>query len=349
MDSRPVNKSRIPQAGLAEMNSGKMNSLSGLKPPGFATSAMKPPTIPSSSSNHCLGQLISLIDLTEAPTATKAPHQPSSSTSRIPNGTARPHGRANSLSSSASSRATQSRTTSTSSFSQTVGSSSRTIGSRPQTSMAQRKHGASSIARPHTALETHEEESPSTVLGKRKGMQNSPGTFQVTPGSYDKHLNCTMTWTPSPSSSHTPDGLPTTRRDSSLNTHTSKLSLVEPMDPPNDQVPPRKGMCKVPSHSTITKSPLLQSKSTLSSLSPSRHKFKSPQKATPPIVPFLTKSSHLKAWDHDTRMQELEDIASVLFNRMSQAGQNSDTMKDAVNLYKSRGRTNGCPHLGDSR
>ena len=48
MDSRSVNKQRIPQAGLNEMNAAKMNSRSGLRPPGFATSAVKPSTIPSS-------------------------------------------------------------------------------------------------------------------------------------------------------------------------------------------------------------------------------------------------------------------------------------------------------------
>lgn len=280
--------------------------------------------------------ILPLIDIAEAPTATNTHHQPSSSTSRIPNGTTRVHARTNSFSSSVSTRTAQSRTTSASSFSQNTGS--RVPGSRPQTSMGQRKNGTSSIARPHTALDTHEEESPNSVLGKRKGMQNPPRNLQVTPGSYDKYLNCTTSWTPSPSSSHTPEGLPTECRDPSLNILMSKLTLLEPMDPPNGQVTLRNKPRKPASRSAIAKPPLRQTKSTsLLSVSPSRHKSKSPHKP-PTVVPFLTKSSHSKAWDHDTRMQELEDIASVFFNKMSQAGQNSDAMKDAVNLYKSRGK-----------
>uniref|UniRef100_A0A093XZ87 Kinesin-like protein n=1 Tax=Talaromyces marneffei PM1 TaxID=1077442 RepID=A0A093XZ87_TALMA len=191
MESRPISKSRIPQAGLAEMNSAKTNSRSGLKAPGFATSGIKPSGIAKGATASNL-------------------HQPSASTSRIPNGPPRTHARTNSFSSSVSTRTTQSRTTSASSFSQTVGSGSRAAASRPQTSMTQRRPGASSIARPYTSLDTHEEESPSSVLGKRK------------------------------------------------------------------------------------------------------------------------------AWEHDTRLQELENFADTFFSKISQVGQNSDVMKDAINLYKSR-------------
>jgi hypothetical protein len=42
-----MNKSRIPQAGLTEMNSAKTNSRSGLKAPGFATAGIKPSAIAS--------------------------------------------------------------------------------------------------------------------------------------------------------------------------------------------------------------------------------------------------------------------------------------------------------------
>lgn len=349
MESRPVNKSRIPQAGLVEMNSAKTNSRSGLKAPGFATSGIKASTIPSTFHGHFYAHNLSLTDIAEAAAVTNTNPQPSSSTSRIPNGATRTHGRTNSFSSSVSSRTMQSRATTSSSFSQTVGNGSRTAGSRPQTSMAQRKYGASSIARPQTSLDTHEEEaSPNSVLGKRKGMQNPSRSLQVTPGSCDKHMNCTMSWTPSPSSSRTPDGLPTRRRDPSLTTLLSKLSLSEPMEPPNGQ---EKRIRKVPSRSTITKTPLRQSKSSsLISHPPSRYKLKpSPQKAPPALVPYLTKCSHSKAWDHDTRMQDFEDMASVFFNKMNQAGQNSDVMKDAVNLYKSRGNPLDLYILGDNR
>ncbi|KAL3710550.1 kinesin-like nuclear fusion protein [Talaromyces marneffei ATCC 18224] len=315
MESRPISKSRIPQAGLAEMNSAKTNSRSGLKAPGFATSGIKPSGIAKGATASNL-------------------HQPSASTSRIPNGPPRTHARTNSFSSSVSTRTTQSRTTSASSFSQTVGSGSRAAASRPQTSMTQRRPGASSIARPYTSLDTHEEESPSSVLGKRKGRHNSSKSYQVTPGSYDKYMNCTMQWAPSPSPSHTPDGPPPQRRDLSIGTLMSKLPLIEPKE---EQVTLANKARKTPVGSGNTRIPLRQAKSKSQLIhSPSCRKPKSPQKAPSVIVPFLTKSSQLKAWEHDTRLQELENFADTFFSKISQVGQNSDVMKDAINLYKSR-------------
>lgn len=118
------------------------------------------------------------------------------------------------------------------------------------------------------------------------------------------------------------------------------------MDPPSAQVLLETKVRKGPSvSSTKTLHSHQRDSASVPSPSPFHYKFKSPTKAPPAIVPFLTKSSHLKAWDHDTRMQEFEDIANVFFNKISQAGQNSDAMKDAVNLYKSRGK----PHSSHSR
>lgn len=204
--------------------------------------------------------------------------------------------------------------------------------------MGQRRPGASSIARPYTSLDTHEEESPSSVLGKRKGRQISSKSYQVTPGSYDKYMNCTIQWTPSPNPSHTPDGLPPQRRDPSITTLMSKLSLSRPKDAPNEQATLANKARKIPVPCGNTRIPLRQAKST-SQLThiPSRRKPKSPQKTPSIIVPYLTKSSQLKAWEHDTRLQELENFADTFFSKISQVGQNSDVMKDAINLYKSRG------------
>lgn len=204
--------------------------------------------------------------------------------------------------------------------------------------MGQRRADASSIARPYTSLDTHEEESPSSVLGKRKGRQNFSKSYQVTPGSYDKYMNCTIQWTPSPSPSHTPDGPPPQCRDSSISTLMSKLSLSEPKDAPNEQATLANKARKVPLRSGNTKIPQRQTKSTSQlTHTPSRRKPKSPHKTSSAIVPFLTKSSQLKAWEHDTRMQQFETFADTFFSKISQVGQNSDVMKDAINLYKTRG------------
>jgi kinesin family protein C1 len=176
-------------------------------------------------------------------------------------------------------------------------------------------------------------------------MQNSSKTYQVTPGSYDKYLNCTIQWTPSPSPTHTPDGLPPTqRRNPSISTLMSKMSLSEPKDAPNEQVTLANKARKTPLRSGNTRIPLRQAKSTSQlTHTPSRRKPKSPKNDLSVKVPFLTKSSQLKAWEHDSRLQELESFADTFFSKISQVGQNSDVMKDAINLYKSRGT---CSHDG---
>ncbi|CRG83416.1 Kinesin-like protein klpA [Talaromyces islandicus] len=308
MDSRSANRSRIPQAGLAEMNSAKANSRSGLKAPGFATSNIKPTSIAKPTSAN--------------------------TTSKIPSGGGRQHGRTNSLSSSVSSRATQPRTNTGSSFSQTVGPSSRAPASRPQTSMGTRRIGASSISRPKTSLDTHEEESPNSVLGKRKGTHESHQSLQTTPGSDGKHLNCTMEWTPSPSTSYTPDTPPDQQREVSLSSMMGKLSLQEPMDPPKLPNMLAKKARKVPSRSIMARGPS-QSKSTLPSPSPSPTRPNSP-KRNKGIGSFLTKGSSVAASDYDTRIQKFEDMFGAFYNQISEASQNSDAMKGAVNLYKTR-------------
>lgn len=277
--------------------------------------------------------IIILICLVEPTTATN-------STSKIPSGGARQHGRTNSLSSSVSSRSTQPRTNAGSTFSQTVGASSRAPVSRPQTSMGTRRPGASSISRPKTSLDTHEEESPNSVLGKRKGTHHFHTALQVTPGSYDKHLNCTMEWTPSPSTSYTPDTILDQQREVSLSSMMGKLSLQEPMDPPKPPSVLAKKPRKVPSRSTMARGPCHSKSTTLPSPSPSPSRPSSPKKGQKVIKPYLTKNSSLTASD-DNRMQEFENMFGAFYDKFSEASQSSAVMKDAVNLYKTRGRY--CP------
>ena len=315
MDSRPVSKLRVPQAGLAEMNSAKTNSRSGLKAPGFATSGMKPSGIASvfqcfiSMYAWCLTQ------------SQKRP--PISHPLPPPEYPTDPH------------VLTPERTR----FLR------RSLPERPSPEQRRPPHflrlSDRALVRqlqPYTSLDTHEEESPSSVLGKRKGRQHFPKSYQVTPGSYDKYMNCTIQLTPSPSPSHTPNGPPPQRRDPSISTLMSKLSLSEPKDTPIEQATLANKARNIPLRSGNTRLPLRQAKSTCQlTYTPPRRKPKSLQKTPSIIVPFLTKSSQLKAWEHDTRLQELETFADTFFSKISQVGQNSDVMKDAINLYKSRG------------
>ncbi|KAL1964921.1 hypothetical protein VTN77DRAFT_6274 [Rasamsonia byssochlamydoides] len=43
-----------------------------------------------------------------------------------------------------------------------------------------------------------------------------------------------------------------------------------------------------------------------------------------------------KAWDHESRLQDFEQVCDALFTRMSQAGHDSYGLKETVELYKSR-------------
>lgn len=114
-----------------------------------------------------------------------------------------------------------------------------------------------------------------------------------------------------------------------------KLSLQEPMHPPkpNPNMLAKKAR-KVPSCSVMATGPC-HSKSTLPSPSPSPTRPNSPKRKG--IKPFLTKECSVTAFDSESRMQNFEEMFGAFYNKISEANQSSDVMKDAVNLYKSRG------------
>lgn len=215
--------------------------------------------------------------------------------------------------------------------------------------MANRKPGLTSVPRPNTALDTHdEEEHTKSVLGKRKGTQISHNnSSHFTPGSYDKFMNYTTDWSPPATVSRLSDTSRMRSRDPSLSTMMDKLTLDDTqthMEPPKTpgRTVKRKRAVPVSSSSRVPR-PLHQSKScSFISPSPSTRKPKSPQKHPPVIEHFLTKDSHTKAWDYDSKMQNLTDVAEMLCSRISQTGQDSAGLKEAVELYKSRGRFCEC-------
>ncbi|KAJ5668676.1 hypothetical protein N7462_009746 [Penicillium macrosclerotiorum] len=155
---RASTRSRIPQAGLREMNSATTNSrsgMSGIPPPGsIANKVTSSPTRPKTAN----------------PVETKRPP----SVARTNTGTTKTHARGNSFASSTMSRpgSTTSRPT-TGAFSATLGSSSRpaSIVPRPHSSIGTRKLNSPSMIRPTTSLDTHAEDAAASVLGKRKGSE----------------------------------------------------------------------------------------------------------------------------------------------------------------------------------
>ncbi|KAF9891644.1 kinesin-like nuclear fusion protein [Aspergillus nanangensis] len=162
MQQRSPTRSRIPTAGLREMNSSNTNARSGILPPGSI--ANKPSSL-------------ALAEPTRTRSTTQGPESARSAalaTSRPASAAAKVHSRTNSY---ASSTLTRSATTASRSakgtFSSTVGPGGRTPtgASRPHPSLtsARKPHGAA-LPRPATSLDTHMEEDTS-VLGKRKGAE----------------------------------------------------------------------------------------------------------------------------------------------------------------------------------
>lgn len=78
-------------------------------------------------------------------------------------------------------------------------------------------------------------------------------------------------------------------------------------------------------------------------LSPKKH---SARKKPPPLPQFLTKDSAIETfnsstgaeWDQESREKTMEDLMNTFVTKMSQAGQESTGMKEALDLYKSRGK-----------
>ncbi|KAL2000287.1 hypothetical protein VTN02DRAFT_3308 [Thermoascus thermophilus] len=157
---RILRRSRtLPSGGLNEMNPSLTNSRSGLLPPG---------TIASSVTGKSSG----VPQPTKAKTATQPPEPKKPTSTRSASGVAKPHGRTASAASSRTA-STSSRTTSNTSFSTAAtGARPQSVLGIPRAQTSQsglRKPGALSVPRPKTSLDTYDDESQGTVLGKRKG------------------------------------------------------------------------------------------------------------------------------------------------------------------------------------
>ncbi|KAJ9219987.1 hypothetical protein DTO207G8_5326 [Paecilomyces variotii] len=336
-----ITRSRIPAQtkGLNEMDQSHANSRSGLpapsglpKPGSIAQIYSKPPGMAQATRSKTAAQ--SSIDTRKGGLVAPA-------STRATDGTAKPLTRTKSYVSSASSRntSTSSRTRSNTSYSATVGPGTRPAGfgiARPQTSLSgTRKPPASSGKRPATSMDIREEESPGSVLRKRKGTHRSycPSIPTSTPHSVlpDSNGYRNGTWDCSSNGQGSEIG----DRDS-LCSAMSDLSLrskFKPVMEPSQHSDftqcslkhdPRKQMC--PNSAAclpVTRSP-----------SPPKHR--TPLKTQKRIPQFLTKDSDTKAWDHDTQVRNIDEICETLFAKMSQAGQESFGLKETVDIYKSR-------------
>lgn len=279
---------------------------------------------------------------TQAPEAKKT-GPGGTTTSRSVNGTTKAHGRANSLSNSAATTRTGSRTVNATSSTarQPVRSHSSLAGSR--------KQPGPSIPRPATSLDTHEEEPAGSVLGKRKGRRQPHGHFSHVTYSLPRrswtgvHGNSSRNYVRPQTS--LPDmrnaSLGSGGRLSSPCTAMDQLTLNLPLTGPSSHQPMQDGPkkhspSKIPTISTPVK--------LITDRPPSPPKHSS--KKNPPIVPYLTKDSTIKAfnnyadaeWNQEIREQKMDEWFNTFLSRFSQAGQESFGLKETVELYKTRSK-----------
>lgn len=233
-----------------------------------------------------------------------------------------------SISSSRPSSVSSMRNVSNSSYSSSLG-----MGNRPpsaQTNRAQSALGHSRLQRPHygqnrpaTSLEVHPEESiKSQVLGKRKGE---------TP--FSSGCESILEYSPLKARS---------LRDVSIATAMKSLNLCETpivhYDPRLDAGVP----------STPSQIPKMVPRALVESeiQKPSR----SPKKTPKPITRFLNKDTNntVVVWDHDSRLEEVENMCSQFKEEIKGATAESNGLKEMTAVYKNRSTSARCSPFIDS-
>ncbi|KAJ5949321.1 hypothetical protein N7454_000905 [Penicillium verhagenii] len=338
---RASTRSRIPQVGgLREMNSATANSRSGLMQPGTIVNKTMSRMEDQDSTDDKHANRSPIATRSRAITSPEPKKQ--LSTAR-PASSSKAHARGNSLASSTMTRSGYTNTRSTNpNFSATVGSNARPPSAmpRPQTSFSGRRLN-STIQRPATSLDTHVEDGAGSVLGKRKGMLpvsshlsspssalrslSGPLASPSDPDKYDLYHDVPEPGLEPTHSFSVPLGMPVSR---------SIAAAALATDPRNFPVPsPVKAvqLCRnfIQSSSRSRGTP---------SISPRR----SPKK--PPQALFLSKDSHLTnfeqhpdtEWNQESREKDMEAMVEKFLSRVNQQGQQTSSMKEAVDIYKSR-------------
>lgn len=301
------------------MSPARTNSRSGILPPGSIAS--KGSALPSRYLRRVRYVELITSALNRSRSTTQSPEtrnvgSGSGTTMRL--GTSRTHSRTNSY---ASSTRTASRTPNGYS-SATIGPGPRpasSIGmSRPHSSATARRHHGTATTRPASSLDTHVEEPPESKRNKRNGMQQFHFLSSRSTSPIDGPSPC------NPVSQLTLGPLP----------NGSLECKRQPMrDGPIKQIISKVPLPATPVKKCMDPPPLVRSKS--------------PSKRNPPqALPFLTKDSMTRsfnlstgaAWDQDSREKNMEAFFDKFMSRISQTGQESYGLKEAVELYKSRGK-----------
>jgi hypothetical protein len=320
VQSQPKNASL--SGSLREMSPAGTNSRSGILPPGsIANKTTTGSALPSRSCRWFGWTELTTPELNRSRSTTQAPETRSvgsgtGTTSRLASGTTRTHGRTHSH---ATSTRTASRTTNGYS-SATIGPGQRPASSigmtRPHSSAARRQNGPTS--RPASSLDTHEEEPGGSMWNRRNGMQQFHflPSRSITPIDGPPLCNGVSRMSPSPLPDSPLEYPEQQTQDGFAKPLVSKVPLPTTPAKSNMGPPP-----SVPSRSSSKRNP--------------SH-----------AMPFLTKDSTTRlfnsstgaAWDQDSRERGMEDIMNKFMSSINQAGQESYGLKEAVELYKSRGK-----------
>ena len=207
---------------------------------------------------------------------------------------------------------------------------------RPQTSFGTRKpHGSSmSISRPATSLEHHQDDNAGSVLGKRKGMQPPLSSIRSSfcpNGPMDPHLHAPRLKEPRLVSISGMD--PKRMAQGSPMMDALSAQKISSDFGPTKSTPARPGKrCNLPIPNPSKPDPL-------SPESPQRKSKRAP------IPCFLSKESTVtnfnrpldSEWDQEMKEKTMEEIMSRVFSRVNQSGQESQGLKEAIEIYKARG------------
>jgi hypothetical protein len=329
---------RLPQAGLREASSATTNSRSGIMAPGTIANkamSMSRMEIPGPIAQ----QELTPPEATRPKTANLETKRPGSVT-RQPTMTTRAHSRGNSYASSTMSRSTTPASRA-GPFSATVGPGTRPASAmaRPQSSFNGRRPVGASIPRAASALDTHMEETSPSVLGKRKGMlqiSSSPSRIPSCPvGSLPQGLEHGVSQLAKLSLSKEP------------------VPSLNPLNPISTPELPHTPFCR--DHSGIPRPPELKicaSSASLcaTSVAPSRTPSTSPRRITKnsQLPLFLTKGSSIRSfdhvtgpeWDQESREKKMDTLMEQFMEKMNQQGQASSGLKETLDVYKKRGRSN---------
>lgn len=218
--------------------------------------------------------------------------------------------------------------------------------SRPNSSLGARKLNGPSLARPATSLDTHAEDGGS-VLGKRKGMPTSSFFFptrilscpvgppvELRSGSWGKNQTA-----PAPNSGLQSAGTEAHLPGSALNGSSSQSVQCGYLDTPalgRGTATPKLQASRTPV-STPTKP------SRVPAISPCRSQKK------PPVPLFLSKYSSVTGfdhnsgaeWDQERREKNMEEMFAAFMTQMNKQGQQSSGLKETVEVYKSRSKSEG--------